>query len=108
MTQQPPVSPPTDTLLPYTTLFRSQERLARQNDDQAEHEAADDARLDETGIEAALLHRRMFGDIDRRAAIFAAERKSLQDAQADDDDRRRDADREIGSASGRERVCQYV
>ena len=34
----------------------------------------------------------MLRDIDRRAAVFAAQRKALQDAQADDDDRRDDAD----------------
>src|SRR3546814_8388784 len=35
----------------------------------------------------------MFGDIDGGAAIFAAEREPLKNAQADDDDRSGDADR---------------
>ena len=39
----------------------------------------------------------MFGHVGRRAAILAAEREALQQAQADQDDRRRDADgRRVG------------
>ena len=34
----------------------------------------------------------MFGDVGRRTAVFAAEREALQQAQCDQDDRRRDAD----------------
>ena len=36
--------------------------------------------------------RRMFGDIDRRAAIFAPKRKALRETQRDEDRRRRKAD----------------
>ena len=35
----------------------------------------------------------MFGHVGRRSAIFAAERKTLRQAQRDQDDRRRNADR---------------
>ena len=35
----------------------------------------------------------MLGDVDRRAAIFAAQREALEDAQADHDQRRGEADR---------------
>ena len=40
-------------------------------------------RLDPAGRRAALVVGRMLGDIDRRAAIFAAERDALEDAQED-------------------------
>ena len=51
--------------------------------------------LDEAGVEAALVLRRMLGDVDRGAAIFAAQREPLQHAQQDEQDRRGDADRGI-------------
>src|SRR3546814_6833112 len=69
--------------------------------------------LDEAGEEPAFAVGRMFGDISGGAAIFAAEREPLNEAEHDEQNRRRDADRgvagqhaEIGSASCRERVCQ--
>src|SRR3546814_8503855 len=58
------------------------------SEDQADHRGG----LDETGIEAAFPRRRMFGDIDRRAAIFAADRETLEQPQQHQDDRSRDAD----------------
>ena len=38
----------------------------------------------------------MFADVDRGAAIFAAERETLGKAEADQNDRRDDADRSVG------------
>ena len=37
--------------------------------------------LDEAGVEAALVVGRVLGDIDRGAAVLAAEREALQQAQ---------------------------
>ena len=63
-----------------------------QNHQQRQEQAERCRGLNERGVVAAFAHRRMFGDIGRRAAILAAERKALQQAEDDQDDRRRDAD----------------
>ena len=47
-------------------------------------------------VEAALVLWRVFGDVNRGAAIFAAEREALTSRRADQDDRRDDAGRCIG------------
>ena len=47
--------------------------------------------LDPRRVEAALVLRRMLGDVDRRAAVFAAEREALHQTQTDQHDRRHDA-----------------
>src|SRR3546814_20997843 len=59
-----------------------------QHDRKAEHEPARDARMDEAGVKAAFARWRMFGDIDCRPAIFAAECPPLRDAKQADDHRR--------------------
>ena len=69
------------------------QRPAGQDHDQAQHEPADDACLDKTGVIAALRGRRVFGDIDRRPAVFATQREALDDPQEDHDRRRGEADR---------------
>src|SRR3546814_20014980 len=51
--------------------------------------------LDEAGEKAALPLGRMFGNIGRCAAIFAAERKPLHEPQDNEQDRRRDAYRRV-------------
>ena len=52
-------------------------------DQQQRHEQAErGSRLDPRGVEAALVRRCMLGDVNRRAAVFAAEREALQEAQA--------------------------
>ena len=43
-------------------------------------------------VQAALAIGRVLGDIDRRAAVLAAERETLEHAQRHEDDRRQDAD----------------
>ena len=52
--------------------------------------------LDPAGHLAALVVGRMLGDVDRRPAIFAAERDALADAQQDEQDRRDDTGARIG------------
>ena len=52
--------------------------------------------LDPRGVEAALVLRRVLGDVDRRAAVFTTEREALRQTQTDQDDRRDDAGRGIG------------
>ncbi len=66
-------------------------------DDQQRHEQAERrGGLDPRGVEAALALRRMLGDVGRRAAVLAAEREALHEAEHDQQDRRRDADRRVG------------
>ena len=78
------------------------ERGAGGEDDQQRGEQAERGRrLDPAGRRAALVGRRMLGDIDRRAAIFAAERDALEDAQQDEQDRRRALRPGRRSAAGR-------
>ena len=48
--------------------------------------------LDPAGVEAAAANRGVLGDIHRCAAVFAAERESLEHAQGDQDDRGRPTD----------------
>ena len=56
----------------------------RQRDEQAERRRD----LNEAGVEAALAVRHVLGDVDGRAAVLAAERQALQDADQDQQDRR--------------------
>jgi hypothetical protein len=67
-----------------------------QDDGKAEDETARDRRLNVGGVVAGSPRAGMFGDVDRRAAIFAPERQALKDAQEDEQDRGRDADRRRG------------
>ncbi len=67
---------------------------ANAEDQQQRQEQAERRRgLDPGGVIAALVGRGVFGDVDRRAAIFAAEREALNQAQRDQHDRRHDAPR---------------
>ena len=73
-------------------IVRAHGRLDEQ-DHQQRHEQPQRCRgLDPTGVEAATAGRRMFGDVGRCAAILAADRQTLQDAQTDQDDGGGDAD----------------
>jgi hypothetical protein len=47
-------------------------------------------------VQAALAVRRVLRHVGRGAAVLAAEREALQQAQHDEDDRGRDADRRVG------------
>ena len=73
--------------------------IARAGDDdhQQRGEQAEGGRgLDPAGRCAALVVGRVLGDVDRRAAIFAAERDALQDAQEDQQHRRERARLGVG------------
>ena len=60
------------------------DRGAAAEDHEQRQEQAERRRgLDPAGVEAALAVRRMLGDIGRRAAVFAAQRQALQQAQRD-------------------------
>ncbi len=74
---------------------------AEQDHDQRQEEAERRRDLDEARIQAALAGRRVLGDVGRRAAVFAAEREALQQAQRDQDDRRRGTDRRVARAGRR-------
>jgi hypothetical protein len=63
------------------------ERIA-DDDEQRREQAERRGGLDPAGVEAALTLGRMFGDIGRGAAIFAAEREALRQPQHDQDHRR--------------------
>src|SRR3546814_13710642 len=113
MIRRPPRSTRTDTLFPYTTLFRSIERsrAARAlRHAVSEAEAAIVAAGDGKGLDELVAS---LEDVDAdglavRIQSLSGQLTQLNDevataASAHGDDRR-----EIGRASWRERVCQYV
>ena len=69
--------------------------LRHQNDEQRHEQAERGRRLNERGVVAALVVRRMLGDVDRGAAVFAAEREALRHAQRDEQNRREHAERRV-------------
>src|SRR3546814_18385088 len=95
MIRRPPISTRTDTLFPYTTLFRSARSLA-----EAAAQARDCDPVVGGGLRAALEEMRLSAD-----ALHDPE--GLKERVASSLERI-DAAREIGRASCRERVCQYV
>ncbi len=62
---------------------------------QREEEADRRRRLDPRRVVAALAVRRVLGDVGCRAAVFAAQREALDQAQRDHQDRREPADRRV-------------
>ncbi len=73
------------------------DRAAGGDDDHQRGEQAErGGRLDPSRRRAALQVRRMLGDVNRGAAIFAAERDPLEDAQSDEHRRRAAARLGIG------------
>src|SRR3546814_17654012 len=114
MTRRPPISTRTDTLFPYTTLFRSKEVLPVDLErGLAEVEAEHPQPAD--GPAVALVH-----DVEQEPVVRAhhvhrlvagwkelvtqdLERHPVQPGR-----RQHPRRTEIGSASCRERVCQYV
>src|SRR3546814_19374328 len=98
MIRRPPRSTRTDTLFPYTTLFRS--RVGRQR-------AVMAAKRAQSPVEQREVHRLVGRDaepvVDESAREFAAETAHEVDREVDGDEFDK-----IGRASGRERVCQYV
>src|SRR3546814_20039714 len=97
MIRRPPRSTRTDTLFPYTTLFRSPDRAARQRDMFA---AFNRVAIDVYGeIVAIMADKRTRCDAFDQHLGFAPKGDQVGDC----------ADlHEIGRASCRERVCQYV
>src|SRR3546814_18094974 len=103
MMRRPPRSTRTDTLFPYTTLFRSRIRVADTVDPRGRRRAAAEER---TPPEGTARYRR-----DRRAPAPARSRRARSRAARLCATALHAADRaagQIGRASCRERVCQYV
>src|SRR3546814_21045968 len=118
MVRRPPRSTRTDTLFPYTTLFRSGQRADRGDDsavgvgDVLERRATEDA-LAERGDHAAALHARAHLHAAVGAAILLdpeAILRHVDEAAGQVTRVRRLARRvgKIGRASCRERECAYV
>src|SRR3546814_11245836 len=115
MIRRPPRSTRTDTLFPYTTLFRSLrcgERAQRiefdpgRTFDEAEARGAVGARKDRK-IGYQHVDDRRSGE--RQSAAFAELRRAVARHMIHEHDDAPDAcDEKIGRASCRERVCQYV
>src|SRR3546814_18065820 len=108
MRRRPPRSTRTDTLFPYTTLFRSQ----RQPEDERQAEKAG-PRLPECGRQIIMLAR-MVDNVARPEPADAV-RRAVEHIISDIVDHERDGEpipliadveEEIGRASCRERVCQ--
>src|SRR3546814_17160521 len=113
MIRRPPRSTRTDTLAPYTTLFRSRAAV-RQSRAEAEVAVTDRGRISEVGASGPfrrVLNLTEIGDIGRHAAdvgdiflilrVDIAERGRQRQPVADG------GDVQIGRAPGRERVGQY-
>src|SRR3546814_17469124 len=98
MIRRPPRSTRTDTLFPYTTLFRSDGRDTRLFGETLRREPAPLTRQFEPfRIEHNLLAENDRLDFDSAAVLTFLEQDGIPLATA-----------EIGRASCRERVCQYV
>src|SRR3546814_18396447 len=101
MIRRPPRSTRTDTLFPYTTLFRSRGPAVRRRADG-----------DRAGDAPAATDRAPAG-ADDGDAVYGADRawhlaQRGGDVRGDRGPRRRQLFRQIGRASCRESVCQYV
>src|SRR3546814_12722224 len=83
MTRRTPRSTRTDTLFPYTTLFRSLPKTQgeSQHQQRAEGKARQSSELKEAATKAAFCVGRILRHECRRAAIFAAGRDSLDQAE---------------------------
>src|SRR3546814_11073661 len=121
MIRRPPRSTRTDTLFPYTTLFRSAEGVGGQALDQpAALDAADRRAPAELGEGVGDLGAQRVGCVHPQVAVvlLAADVLGVVErlyrigvgpvGQAAEHARHGQADVEIGRASCRERVCQYV
>src|SRR3546814_16298809 len=108
MIRRPPRSTRTDTLFPYTTLFRSDQPVPAELDHQGQQ--PDDAeghmqpvrpdQREEGGQEGAALRRR--ADVDQMLELIELDR---EEGGAEQRGYRKP---EIGRAACRERVCQHV
>src|SRR3546814_17718293 len=113
MIRRPPRSTRTDTLFPYTTLFRSQSigavplknavHVLPHSQESATAFGSLMAEIVDNGGEATLIEARLLAgqsDADVRALFDAARREDYEEIAR--------VARQIGRASCRERVCQYV
>src|SRR3546814_12892259 len=97
MIRRPPRSTRTDTLFPYTTLFRSHHHVVV---------AAAGAVAVEIRLANLMFHKPFSG---RRVRLDRTRGRDVVGGDAVAEDRERlGVDDEIGRASCRERVCQYV
>src|SRR3546814_11635138 len=111
MKRRPPRSTRTDTLCPYTTLFRSVDALVRQQ----VLETACLCRQRRAQQHVLLTHRQGVGDVAEQLEVKRIGEPVLRQVREVDDDGDRVAAAstqvlriEIGRASCRARVCQYV
>src|SRR3546814_18279141 len=114
MIRPPPRSTPTDTLFPYTTLFRSHFHPRRLGGravverEQLAHQREGDARLEHVVLAATLV----FGvgvdalRLEQGVALLEVEQRARGNGDSEQAGGR--IAHEIGRESGRERVCQYV
>src|SRR3546814_15824233 len=105
MIRRPPRSTRTDTLFPYTTLFRSGRHAFHQPEGSSGHErrAEMDHLVHQDPAIIELRAGRLLADLQQHGAAAAAAHLAELDAGAATHRRG-----EIGRASCRERVCQYV
>src|SRR3546814_17281546 len=115
MVRRPPRSTRTDTLFPYTTLFRSLPlRALLQRVDHSGDMAIAGVDIRIAGVHVEIALRLVEGNRRQRARLdigeeFVGPRRLTQAAVAQVPGARRGAGGEqIGRASCRERVCQYV
>ena len=84
-----------DAPAPRAKVRRAHRVLHDQDHDERAEQAERRGDLDEARVEAAPVVRHVLGDVDRRAAVLAAERQPLEDADEQERDRRRQADRRV-------------
>src|SRR3546814_14745071 len=107
MIRRPPRSTRTDTLFPYTTLFRSrgsaraETRTARMEDVVTRHHESLTELGRMLGQESDTISRGLRQQVDAVRGLIGQAQDTLQSAGAR-------VVAEIGRASCRERVCQYV
>src|SRR3546814_20292202 len=108
MRRRPPRSTRTDTLFPYTTLFRSPAAIEPHRDPRDDDQRQADDQHDQTGedVEQALADLR--NPLPRRKTVRKDEAARVRRRQVDAPRLAFDKAREIGRASCREGVCKYV
>src|SRR3546814_17039820 len=100
MRRRPPRSTRSDTLFPYTTLFRAAKRDGRGDVSQVVRGGAAHGELLARALAAVRGHGDFAGAVEVIGGDAAGAREELIERAVGDD--------KIGRASCRERVCQYV
>src|SRR5262249_9729176 len=77
-----------DAPAPVIEALLAERVLDDQNYGERDEKAKQGADLNETGVEASLMIRRVLGDVNRGAAILAADRQALQRSHGDQNNRR--------------------